>query len=56
MMTMTHGQERSVERTIRLWIAQLERSQRQGGGLGRIEAPSRMPVAQGQRAVASADR
>jgi len=51
-MTMTRGQERSVERTIRLWIAQLERSQRQGGGLGRIEAPGRTPAAQGRRAGA----
>jgi hypothetical protein len=52
MMTMAHGHESSVERTIRLWIAQQERNRHKSGQLaltkGRGDAPGKRP----QRTIA----
>ncbi len=57
MMSMTHRHERNVERTIRLWIAQQERSQRKGGQLGRLKARGDVPAEQAQRgAIAPSTR
>jgi hypothetical protein len=52
MMTMAHGHERSVERTIRLWIAQQERNRHKSEQLNLTKGLGDAPAERPQRAIA----
>lgn len=43
MTAMTYGQERNVERKIRLWIVRQERDRRKGGQSSRFKAARDTP-------------
>ena len=52
MMIMAHGHERSVERTIRLWIAQQERNRHKSERLALTKGRGNAPGKRSQRAIA----
>jgi hypothetical protein len=46
-----HGNARSVERKIRLWVIQQERNRRQEAQRGQVNARGSAPVEQRQRTI-----